>query len=307
MTSKPKNNRQKHITFIIEMSKINTKIEYCKEQNCRNRPSGICLHCNQHLCTLHIINHGKILLHDADDLYQQMAELTEQLTNASKSVHQTYTSAAAECNAWRAKALDTVEQTYNEMMKPIFYQQECFNQVEQDLTKRLLIDAKRPLEKMQSQQSGNVQVLDAVRLTLEHVSRVIPLLQWPQKRLLPLANIGAKPETNHNMKIQSILPPLPSFDNTEEKMCTPLTERADPNVPTPWQKLMNNAHAKLRESTFVNSVNQVQTNAATPSSEVSISMYEVLWFRYLRLFREIKCRWDRIHCCLLLSLKRKIV
>jgi hypothetical protein len=193
---------------------------------------GIYLHCSQHLCTAHIIEFGKALLHDVDDLYQKTNELSEQLANASNSIHEAYANAEKQCKAWRLEALKTIEQTYNDMMQPILYQQECFNKIKQEITLRLLTDAKKPLEKMQTQQIGNVQALDAVRLTLEHVRSVILVVEGSEKLLLPQSTTEVKVTRREKMKIKSVPPPLPLFNNVEDKTCASLNERFDPDVPT---------------------------------------------------------------------------
>lgn len=256
----------------------------CEELNCDNLQSGICLHCNQHLCTPHIVQHAKILLHYAVDLHQQVNELTEQMMNASKSVLEIYINAVADCHAWRAKALELieqtlVEQTYNEMMESIFFQQESFNKVHQDLIRRLSIDALQPLEKMQTQQTANAQALDTIRLTLKHVRETIPLLRWPEKPLLQLPSTQVEKRSKCKTETNCVSPPIPLFQNTEEKICTPLNERADPNSPTPWQRLMNDAHSRLRQTTLSDRVDQNSITTVTPPLATFTGMSEVLSFR----------------------------
>jgi hypothetical protein len=250
----------------------------CEELTCDNRQSAICLHCRQRLCIAHIVKHAKIVLHDTVDLHQQINELTEQVMNASKSVHEKYINAMTECNTWRTQALDLIEQTYNEMMEPILFQQESFNRLKEDLIKRLSIDALQPIKRMQTQQSGNVQVLDTIRLTMEHVREIIPLIRWPEKLLLQLPNIKIEQRSECETETKCVLPPTPLFKNTEEEI------RADSNIPTRWQRLMNDAHSRLRQSTLADQIDRNSISKATPPLTTFTGMLELLsCFKFVRI------------------------
>ncbi|CAF3820686.1 unnamed protein product [Rotaria sp. Silwood1] len=158
----------------------------CEEPSCNIVQSGVCLHCNKRLCAVHIVMHGKALLPDVIDLIQKTNEFDQQMIAILETGFEACDHAETECNTWRTIALEKINQLFTEKMKKIENQRLYLNKRKDDLTKQLSLNVRQPLEKMQEQQIGNVQVLDSVRSVLQHIKHDSASLEKKQELSLNL-------------------------------------------------------------------------------------------------------------------------
>jgi ABC-type uncharacterized transport system ATPase subunit len=148
--------------------------------------SGKCLHCNQFLCIRHIVEHGKAVWHSAEHLYQEVNELAQQVMIISKSVHIMYDNVEAEWKAWRAKAFETIEETFAEGMRSIGSKRDSFTRREELLALQLNEKIRQPLQRMKEQQSANLTTVKTVQLEIGRFNYVISVFQRPPKPFLNL-------------------------------------------------------------------------------------------------------------------------
>ncbi|CAF3928331.1 unnamed protein product [Adineta steineri] len=114
-------------------------------ENDANYLRTICLHCNRRLCALHVVNHGAILLEEANERSEQLNEVAEHI-----SVY-----------------LQQIQTKHNDAIE--------------DLSQRLTKDVREPLERMQVQKSANYQVLQVMRQALNGIREEIKQLQWTSR------------------------------------------------------------------------------------------------------------------------------
>jgi hypothetical protein len=151
----------------------------CEEKSCADVPSAICLHCNLRLCTSHIVAHGELLLKEANELHEQIDRLAEHLNISLQNIQRTSNETWNAVNIWRQKQIDMIEDKYARKMQAIGLKQNYLVELEKNLSQRLVTDAREPLNHMQTQNSANSQVVQAIRQTIADIEQESAQLQWP--------------------------------------------------------------------------------------------------------------------------------
>jgi hypothetical protein len=141
----------------------------CEETPCVNVQSAICLHCLQRLCSKHILEHGTVLLREGDELCEQINELAEQLNASLQQIHSSRQEAVDKLNLWRQKQIDNLDHKYAETMQIIEFRKDHITGIENELTERLIKEAKTPLDDMQARQSASAQSLETIRQVIANV------------------------------------------------------------------------------------------------------------------------------------------
>ena len=144
-------------------------MDNCEETPCVNLQTAICLHCLRRLCSKHILEHGAVLLTEGDELCEQINELTEQLNFSLQQIHLSRQEAADELNRWRQKQIDNLDHKYAETIQIIEFRKDHITEIENELTERLIKEAKTPLEDMQARQSASTQSLETIRQVIANV------------------------------------------------------------------------------------------------------------------------------------------
>jgi hypothetical protein len=166
----------------------------CQERDCDNVQSAICLHCQQYLCVTHIVDHGKLLLREGDQLCEQINELAEQLNVYLKQVHLARDEATEKLNVWRQNQNDKVEQKYAEKVQVIQFRKDHLTHLENQLTKRLTEEAIQPLEYMQTRQNASSENLKTIRQAITNIARESAQLDLCLKD--PSSQVSSSPVVN---------------------------------------------------------------------------------------------------------------
>lgn len=141
----------------------------CQETACPNFQATICLHCNHSLCIKHIVEHGTLLLKEGDKLCEQINELAEHLNVCSIQIHIARDEATHKLNLWRQNQINKVENKYAKKLQIIESEKDHFIELENQLTQRLIKEAKQPLEFMQTRQNASSQNLEIIRQSIENI------------------------------------------------------------------------------------------------------------------------------------------
>ncbi|CAF0840877.1 unnamed protein product [Adineta steineri] len=150
----------------------------CEEHSCINVQSAICLHCDRRLCALHVVNHGAILLEEANELSDQLNEVAEHLSVYLQQIQTKHNDAIQDIDIWRQRILNKIQNICVEKKQAIKVKQNSFIELENKLSQRLTKDVREPLERMQVQKSANYQVLQVMRQALNDIKEESKQLQW---------------------------------------------------------------------------------------------------------------------------------
>ncbi|CAF4764762.1 unnamed protein product, partial [Rotaria socialis] len=121
-------------------------MELCQTSSCLHSPIAICLHCQQHLCVEHLLQHNEQLVCQANIQCDEFNRITEQIEKMS--FNEQFTSAEEDLNDWLNDQMKKLDKVYEEKL---FLLKQAQSEVEEKLkafkqTQRLKIaDVQRRL------------------------------------------------------------------------------------------------------------------------------------------------------------------
>ncbi|CAF3110605.1 unnamed protein product [Rotaria socialis] len=145
-------------------------MELCQTSSCLHSPIAICLHCQQHLCVEHLLQHNEQLVCQANIQCDEFNRITEQIEKMS--FNEQFTSAEEDLNDWLNDQMKKLDKVYEEKL---FLLKQAQSEVEEKLkafkqTQRLKIaDVQRRLFNSQLNKQINLEQLNQMKTTIEQL------------------------------------------------------------------------------------------------------------------------------------------
>ncbi|CAF3295637.1 unnamed protein product [Rotaria socialis] len=103
-------------------------MELCQTSSCLHSPIAICLHCQQHLCVEHLLQHNEQLVCQANIQCDEFNRITEQIEKMS--FNEQFTSAEEDLNDWLNDQMKKLDKVYEEKL---FLLKQAQSEVEEKL------------------------------------------------------------------------------------------------------------------------------------------------------------------------------
>ncbi|CAF3930012.1 unnamed protein product [Rotaria magnacalcarata] len=145
-------------------------MELCQTSSCFHSPIAICLHCQQHLCVEHLLQHNEQLICQANMHCDEFNRVTEEIEKMS--FNEQFTSAEEDLNDWLNDQMKKLDKVYEEKLCLL---KQAQSEVEEKLktfkqTQRLkIVDAQRRLFNSQLSKQINLEQLNQMKTTIEQL------------------------------------------------------------------------------------------------------------------------------------------